>query len=128
MLSPAPLCDPCGKDFLTTEDTGVHGESSTQQVWLEMSVPTSAVENRAPKIPRKILRDDDPAAACLFRPGDDRLLFRKLRKEEIDERPRLRPSGCASQAHAHEEYQRLQHVGIAQPRVADLLLLGLAKL
>src|ERR1035441_7640021 len=76
------------------------------------------------------LGDDDPAA-CLFRPGYGRLLFRELDKEEIDESPRPRPARGACQAHAQEEYHRLQHVGVPQPGVAryfvDVLLLGLAE-
>src|SRR6266404_206410 len=74
----------------------------------------------------RILRNND-AAPCLFWPGDDRFLCGELRKEEIDKCPRLGPAGRASQAQSQEEYQRLQHVGIPQPRVADVLLLGLAK-
>src|SRR5271157_4166868 len=76
------------------------------------------------------LWNHDPAA-CLFRPCDGRLLFGELRKKEIDERPRLRPAGGASEAQAQEEYQRLQHIRIPQPQVAwyfsNMLLLGLAK-
>src|SRR5208337_1735789 len=73
------------------------------------------------------LHDALPAAG-LFRARDRRVLLRELRQQEIDERARLRPAGGASEAHAQEEHQRLQHVGIPQPRLADMLPLGLAKL
>src|ERR1700686_2562981 len=74
----------------------------------------------------QILRNND-APACLFRANDGRLPFREPRKEEIDERPRLGSAGRASQAQPQEKYQRLQHVRIPQPGLADMLLLGLPK-
>src|ERR1700674_667282 len=79
------------------------------------------------KVPLNLILRNDDAAPRLFWHRDDRFLCGELRKEEIDECPRLGPAGCASQAQSQEKYQRLQHVGIPQPRMADMLLLGLAK-
>src|ERR1035437_847463 len=92
--------------------------------------PARPARTRVSALHASLLGDDDPAA-CLFRSGYGRLLFRELGKEEIDESPRPRPARGACQAHAQEEYQRLQHVGVPQPGVAryfvDVLLLGLAE-
>src|SRR6266446_2450215 len=72
------------------------------------------------------LRNHNPAPR-LFRPRDDGLPLRKLRKEEIDERPRLRPARRASQAHTQDEYQRLQYIRIPQPCFSNMFPLGLPK-
>ena len=55
-------------------------------------------------------------------------LFGELCFQKIKEGSGFRTAAGAAVGHAHQEHQRLEHFGIAQPGIAGVLLLGFAVL